>query len=238
MKNSYKAALLAALGLAVVASANAGTYTAGDLLVGFTTASGTDLIYDLGQASSLYNGETWSGLSTLLGNDFTSESSLSWGVIGNEANSGTPRTLYTTTVVGTVPATITGNSAFGKENTVATTFAALFSTGATAAGKSATVSASAANSWNMETLNGTLTTQYINAYENPNVVGETSADFSSVLSDGATVTLLGDFTLGANDTFTYTTATTSVPEPTTYGLIAGAGLLIVSLRNKFSRKQA
>jgi len=243
MKNSYKAALLAALGLAAVASANAAAYTPGDLLVGFTTASGNDLIFDLGSESSVINGTaSYAALDSLLASTYgTSLSGVSWGVIGNTANSLTARTIFTTTVQGTVPNTITGNGAFGKENTVALALAANGPSGALTVGQSATPAASSDTSWYTETLNGKLTTDYINAYENPNVVGATSADFSSVLFDGSDPVLLGDFTLGSvgsNDTFTFTAAGSSVPEPSTYGLIAGAGLLIISLRNKFSRKQA
>lgn len=236
MKQLYKAALLAALGLATVTSVHAAAYTAGDLLVGFTTTSGNDLIYDLGQESALSNGETFSALSSLLSADFSDLSIVNWGVIGNTANSGTARTVYTTTVPGVVPGTITGSGAFGKENTVATTFGQNAPGAAITAGQSYTVAASGATSWNTETLNGTLTTDYVNAYENPNVLGAGKADFSGVLFDGSNPTLLGQFTLGANDSFTFNTV--AVPEPTTYGMLAGAGLLVVSMRNQLRRKQA
>lgn len=236
MKNSYKAALLAAIGLVSISAAQAQTYTSGDLLVGFTTGSGTDLIYDLGQESALVNGETFSGLSTLLSSDFGSLSSVNWGVIGNGANSGSPRTLWTTTAVGVTPATVQGNPKFSALNNDLGLLAENFA-GATSAGQSATVSATASTSWNVVTTpNATLSTDYINEYENPNVVGANSAAFSQVLNNGSTPTLLGDFTLGADDSFTFNTV--SVPEPTTYGMIAAAGLLVVAFRNQFSRKQA
>ncbi len=236
MKNLYKAALLAALGLATVSAAQAETYNAGDLLVGFTTASGNDLIIDIGQESALFSGESFSGVSALLTSTYGANlDGVSWGVIGNGPNSGTVRTAWTTTSPGSVPATITGNAAFGKLNTAANALASDFSTsGAIASGQSATPAATLANSWNTETLNGTLTTDYVNAYENPNVLGAGQADFSSVLNNASAPTLLGDFTLGADDSFTFS----AVPEPTSYGMLAGAGLLVVSLRNRFVSKKA
>jgi len=236
----YKAALLAALGLAGVSVAQAQTYTSGDLLVGFTTGSGTDLIYDLGSASSLTSGETFSGLSTLLAADFSSESSLTWGVIGNGPNSGAAgtRTFWTTTAVGVTPGTVQGNSKFGALNSDMGALAENFS-GATAAGDSATVASTVSTSWNeITTPNATLGTSYINEYENPNVTGETSDTLSVGVDStaGITPTALGSFTLGPDDTFTFTSV--AVPEPGAFGLMAATGLLVVSLRNQFRRNRA
>ena len=241
MKHIYQAALVAALGLATIPAAQA--YTVGDLLVGFTSQSGNDLIYDLGSASSLYNGETWSGLTSLLLADVNNASgfgvgttlgNLYWGVVGNGPNSGSPRTAYVTTVTGLIPDTITGISAFGKVNTADLAIAGNISSGATSAGQSASPAATAANSWNVQTLSGSLTSNYKNAYENPNVLGITTADFSSVLNDGNTSTLLGQFTLGSDGSLTFN----AVPEPSTYSLLASAGMLAAILRARRNRAQA
>jgi len=58
MRTSLKAALLAVLGLASVMAAQAVTYN-GDLIVGFTKASGNDLVYDLGAETTITNGQKW-----------------------------------------------------------------------------------------------------------------------------------------------------------------------------------
>jgi hypothetical protein len=58
-------------------------------------------------------------------------------------------------------------------------------------------------------------------------------------SKGTGWVLEGTFTLdvsGATPTLTF--ATVSVPEPTTYGIAAGLGLLVLSLRRQFSKKAA
>ena len=176
-------------------------YPAGDLIIGFTTGFGSDEMYDLGQESSLANGQTWN-LASLL-TSYGNYSGVDWGVIGNGTNAGTPRILWTTTVVGTVPNTITGNQAFVKENNEMGTLYNNFPSGGP--GKSAAVAASLAYSWNIETLNGLLATDYINSYEPPNVVGVTSADFSQVANDGSNPTLLGRFSLASSGVVTFNT---------------------------------
>src|SRR5438045_1627082 len=59
MKTTTKMACLAALALGFAASAQAGAYSYGDLLVGFD-GSGSDKIFDLGQLTSFTAGQTWS----------------------------------------------------------------------------------------------------------------------------------------------------------------------------------
>ena len=229
MKKLYKAALLAVLGLASVSAIQAATYPLGDLIIGFTAGTGNDVIYDLGAESSLVNGQTWN-LSSLL-SSYSSLSTVSWGVIGD--NTGTPRVAWTTTG-GSAANTYLGNTAWNNLNNATKALYQNFS--AAGAGQSLSIAVGDPSSWNTETISGALTTDYVNAYENPNVTGLVSDSFWSVLNDGSAPTLLGGFKLDSTGTVTFNTV--SVPEPATYGMLAGAGLLMVSLRNQLRRKQA
>lgn len=236
MKSLYKGALLAVLGLASVPMAHA-AYPTGDLLVGFTTSSGTDVIYDLGSESSIMataasvgggdfgGGYTSWNLSSILTADYGSLSGLgtiNWGVVGATAS---PFQAFITTTTGNTPATI-GNSTQGNKvyNAVAGLYADL-----------GTPLTSDANSWNSQTLNPTLGTQFQNVFDNPNSTGITSADFYSVLNNNSTENFLGTFSLSAGGILTLD----AVPEPSTYALalLGGFGMLVFSSRNKL-RKQA
>jgi PEP-CTERM motif len=50
-------------------------------------------------------------------------------------------------------------------------------------------------------------------------------------------TLQGYFTLNNTGELDFTSAVTAVPEPGTYGLLTGGGLLLLSLHNRLFRKQ-
>jgi|SRR5450756_1354290 len=232
MTKLYKAALLAALGLASVATSQAASYNS-DLLVGFTTQSGNDVVYDLGSSSAILAGtagvsDTWD-LSSFLTGNLSTYSADFWGVIGSQ--SGTPRVAFTTLQN---PPLIPGNSKWGQLNTAATTIYGNFATAG--AGQSASVATGSTISWNTETISGSLTTDYVGAYGNPNVQGVTSVALEQVLANGSSPTSVGTFNLSNAGVLSFSPV--AVPEPSTYGLLAGAGLLIVSLRNKLARKQA
>jgi len=71
------------------------------------------------------------------------------------------------------------------------------------------------------------------------VTGDHSEGIDLSLASGTTYNLGGFGPIGYNVPNANGTATLSgvVPEPGTYGVLAGAGLFLVSLRNKFGRKQ-
>lgn len=227
MKKQTKATLIA---LAIVSAATASQAAAynNDLIIGFSSTTGNDLLYDLGSFGSLTAGETWNLSSLLSGYNL---STVNWGVVGNSSASGTSRVLYTT--FASAPATA-GN---GKGTSINSADGALYSNFATAgAGNSASVDSTTDNSWNHQTINPTLTTQYLNAWENPNQVGTGSINFWSVQANSSAGVQDGTFSLGSGGIVTFDAV--SVPEPSTYGLCAGAGLLALCLRNQFRRKQA
>ncbi len=222
MKKLHKAALLAALGLASVSAVKADTF--GDLIVGFTTQSGNDVLYDIANGGgNLYNGESWSAAT--LGISAGSVNSYSWGVIGDALGSdeSTSYDSVWTTKAGLTPTKLNGGSAWGAVDTGIT------SVYGNAPG---TDPASDANSWNKETLNGTLGTDYLNAYLNPNTAGASTINFYEVIDNNTAPALQGDFSLGNDGTLTFN----AVPEPATCGMIAGFGLLILSLRNQLRRQ--
>ena len=226
MKNMYKLALLAAVGLVSITSAQA-QYNQGDLLVGFTTGSGNDLIYDIGSASSLTQGESWNLASLLTGN-LSTIANDSWGVIGvtpGAYNAGTS-TIFTTASGSNVGALGSiGKNQFKAAITDVGTIGLDFSSGV-----SAYDAASDGNSWNSQ-ANGS--TGFAADTTNPNATGVATQTFYTEQSTG-----LGQdsfFSLGSTGTLTFGTAV-SVPEPATYGLLSGAGMLLLGLRRQLSRK--
>jgi hypothetical protein len=227
MKTLYKAVIVSALGLGTIATAQAAVTYNSDLIIGFTTTTGNDVEYDAGAVGSLYSGEQFNLSAPLTGVNL---STVDWGVVANVTTS---HSIYQTDA--NTPNTV---AAFGAWNAINTSVKTIYNNAfsASGAGNSATPAASAAWSWNTETLNPTLGTDFLNEVggANPNVVGETSVGFYGTADDGSAPNAIGTFSLDQTGTVTFT----AVPEPTAYGVIAGAGLLVVSLRNRFSKKQA
>jgi hypothetical protein len=227
MKNSYKLALLAVLGLVSASAAQAQT---SDLIVGVydPTVANTDVI-DLGSASSLVNGETWN-LSTLglssAGFSSTLNSGTAFGLAGYvDGGAGTGASAFYATAGASNTHKINGYAAFQSRE----------------GGESSVVlgsqTAGTANAWDQQVQpinSGTLGAALGYNVDEPVTA---AAQFWAITDNNTSPVKDGTFSLNAStEVLTYDSV--AVPEPTSYGLIAGAGLLIVSLRNKFSRKQA
>jgi PKD repeat protein len=212
MKRTQKAIWFAAIGLLTFAGAIQAqfttTYPPGDLIIGFTTTAGNDVMYDLGKATALTNGKTWNLASQLTA--YGNYSGVYWGVIGNSTNTGTARYAYSTTLPGVVPNSVNASTFTALNNAAKTMYQNFTNAGA---GQSCTVGASIDWSWNQATINGANSSYYVNAYENPNVQGVTSTDFSKMLNDGSAPVLLGQFTLAANGVVTFITNSSVVAAP-------------------------
>ena len=228
MKNTTKMALIAVAGLATAASAQ--TVYNGDLIIGLSKGAGNDLIYDLGSVSSLGASHTWS-----LGSLFTVDASTHWGVVGNTLNGtglATDNQIFTTTLDSSTMPPAISPSGYNKLNSAMSSMYNPFPAAGAGQFLQIAFNAASGNSWNEQTVNPSLTTQYKNVYEDPNVIGAGSDALWSV-DDKTTLakTLLGTFSLDASGNLTFTGAA-AVPEPATYGLIGGLGLLALSLRRQ------
>jgi hypothetical protein len=155
-------------------------------------------------------------------------STVNWGVVGTGTVGGA-RTSWVTVGTGLMPNTIPSLAAWSKINTAVSSIYSLFPTAG--AGNSAAPNSADANSWNQQTRLGTGASQYVNVYEDPNSVGS-SADFYSVINNGTPGSLLGSFNLSSGGILTFT----AVPEPSTYGVLAGMGLLALTLRRQLVSK--
>ena len=240
-----KIAILAVLGLAGVSAqavpvANpypnsvAGplptSYTPGDLLVGvYVPGSTTDYVIDIGTPGALVLSapncptatETWNLSSDLTAAGITLTASDSFGVIG----------YVTTAHFATSFATVgTGNV---TENIAPTIVSDQKAIGNALVNGVGSVSASAFN----VSATGADVNQLVSTYPSlPANFGPEPGFYSELQSDTITAnspTLLGYFNLN------YQTEVLSfVPEPATYGLLAGLGVLAVSLRRQPRRKTA
>jgi hypothetical protein len=201
----------AALSVASPLRAQNNTPYNGDLIVGFTTGSGNDLVYDLGRPSSLTNGQIWNLNSLISQYDLAS---VKWGVVGNTLNPGgrsTDNKIYSTLATNAlVPGSISSSTYAAAQTAVAAIYSGFPSPGA---GSYLSVAANAIsqNSWYEQTVSPSLTSQYRNAYGNPNVAGTTSAALWLIDDQGAPSTVLGTFSLGASGVVTYHQSSVSAP---------------------------
>jgi len=254
MKRINKMALAAIAATALAASAQA-QYISGnnDLLLGFTTTASTgDLAIDLGSFSSLpsgvdlnTSGNTGFGsdaaLKTALGQNGLSLNSLIWGVVGgNAGNAPASYNIYSTVAHGVAFPHLPAAGipiAMGDVDTLGLSITS---------GRSAIVDPTLGNGNSvtevMHNAGGSALLQ--TDWTDPTTT--TSGTFSSGGTQYAVEdlyyqqkgqvggTLEGTFTLGSDGSFVYNAV--AVPEPATFGLLGGFGLLLLALRRQFARK--
>jgi hypothetical protein len=238
MKNTIKATLVALAVVGVTSGARA-AYS-GDLLVGFTTTTGNDLVYDLGLFTSLTDGETWNMTAPIAStsNSGLLSSSVQWGVIGTK-NTGGVRSSWATKV-GSAPPAIPNTTTFNNIDLDTTSMAgSLGVTTTSSPGTFASEDSSSAtpNSWNQQTISSPSAGSYHKVNVNPNTTGSSTVSFYQTISGGTASSLVGTFNFDTSSGI-LTFDAVSVPEPSTYGMFAAAGVLLVGLRNQFRRKQA
>lgn len=260
----YQAALLAALGLASVSAQADGTFNNGDLLVGFV-GNGHDYVVDLGQnltPGTTLNAINWNTFSTTFGS-----SDVAVGVVGANAGgtgnntiyesalrTGVDSTLYGTAGTEAAPGNLTrtkiddivgnpgamtyGVTVNGGLGSSGTTWGDMVSTGAGAGqGGDGTFAFNGTTTFNPMTdlglANNTLDQLNLDIYSATDVNHGSSANnaFGYVGDIEITVDNVGD-------TVTAVWDPVAVPEPATFGLLAGFGVLALGLRNQFSRKNA
>ncbi len=251
MKN-YKLALLAALGLA-----SAVTAQAQNLLLGFNDANGpttaqNDYVINLGVTTSqllsdaanaggtydlgtLINPTTFN---TAFGTDGNAANEVAAGIVGTTY----PNSPVTTTISGlSLPTTFTSGSAFnqasssitgvpvgeyasGGQSAVNTGWTYLVAASPfSQSGSSTGVAALTSNPLGTLT-SGVLTIGLYEAVRGGTSLSPKAGAFSEV----------GTFTINAStDDVSFTAA---VPEPSTYGVLAAGGLLILSLRRQIMNK--
>ena len=222
MKRSIKTALSAVVALTAAASAQA--YVNGDLLAGFTGTGVdyTDFIFDLGQATSLYDGETWT-LNTGL-----SATGLQFGVIGAQSSG---KHIYATSGDTADSYSINPAGLFQQSRADITTIAQSLT-----AGNYRTTDSSDTTGWTYETAQapGTPGNVFFNHYGFPNVAAGTTAYFYDGANSG-NVASIGAFAFdAASGVLTYSTSV--VPEPGVGALLGVLGAVTVAARRKASAK--
>jgi len=232
MKKTMQIAALAGLALVAVNSARA-TYSQGDLLIGFTGNNGQlaantfDLVVDLGSVSSLAVNQTWD-LSSLLTGNLSTLANDKWGVIGVTAGGYDAGTSgYFATYGGSISAL---NPSEHPTFNAARTDISTIGVNGIVSGNSGYLLATDSASWSQQTLGAV---NWGGDFFDPNATGVTSVNFYSLMESG--VTQNNFFSLNANGVLAFGTVA-PVPEPSTYFLMSGGGLLLWAFRRRVASK--
>jgi hypothetical protein len=255
MTKQIKAVMLASAAAAFAVSAQAQLPVSGytdnhnDILIGFTKAGSTgDLVIDLGTASQIgvggtgpvdlnlngNVGQTSSDLLNQLTGLFGSTSVIQWGSVGGHFTSGANFAIYSTVAHGATAPFAPGapGQIMGAVNTAGHALADIGG-GVTANQAVVDPTQNFGESWTEIVAPGTLSSSFSNKYYNPDSALASVTVEDLYVSTATSQSLLGTLTFtSGNLVFT----PVAVPEPATYGALAGLGVLALSLRRQFMRK--
>jgi len=242
MTQTYKLALLTALGLTGLAGTiQAQSYVTGDLLVGiYEPSAANTLVVDLGKATAI-TGQSfvqWNLTSDLAAAGITVSGATEFGVVG-ATQAGNPQSVWAS---GVGSATWTSGNTAAVESSVNTIGQYISSSGFVAEA----ISGGNGSDWYNQTvitpptgLNATVVGDINSLVGSPETLYESTGSYSAgrppVAVPGSEVT---DLTFNLNPTTDVLTYGSPVPEPSTYALLAGSGLLVLAWRKLLVRKQA
>ena len=253
MKNLVTKALLmtAGVALAVQSASATNAYNAqGDLLLGLRESGFTDVVIDLGQASTYLNATatinldtlfpvsgTYTSLASLINANFGgSASGITWSVGGSLKPATQATALYVTDPSDNLGPIVQGamNNASTDINNYGLQYRNATSGNTLVANLAAKVAAGSSS----YTVNGPAVTGQIgfNLEKLVPASGASIADFFSFTPGASGVSAPGYFEIDANGNGFF--VVTPVPEPTTYGLIAAGGLLVLCIRRQFAGQRA
>jgi hypothetical protein len=244
------------IGAAMVTQALQAAYSDGDLLVGFASSS-SDYVIDLGQIPTTAGTQIGSPISETLFNSTFTSGGVSVGVVaGDNSGSGVfdptgGDTVWTTTLrAGTAP---TSYASAGTEKAPVNTSTTLVDQAAAipyglALGVTATTLGGANASWSQgvavsSTQPGTAHVNWASNLGNPmaSLTGPLTLDLWTTTDDNSPnkFTYVGDLQIdmtGSSASVVFDP--TAVPEPATYSLLAGGGVLALLLRRNVKRNNA
>jgi hypothetical protein len=244
------------------------SYSDGDILLGFHDSSKTtDYVLDLGNFSqfqghtvgystTLSLGSVGTDLTNIFGAGWTNSSSVYWGAVGTDSNTdalfATRAEIYGVQSHATAWARQNDTNQSGVNTTITGMGYNAFDSNASTANSSVGFAqpTSMSDSWANWQPGGGNSSGISLAYFNPTIEGnfQHGTGNGGAYGSGSVLNLfemqdgsgsgsyLGSFTI--NDSGSVTFQVTSVPEPSTYAMVAAGGLLVLSMRNRLRKKQA
>ena len=254
MKKLYKAALLAALGLTSVTAAQAQS-AATDVFIGFNNAGSTnsaannDYVVDLGAAaqftttatlnlSSSFNATTFA---TAFGADLAGSSYGNYNNVAVGAVHGaTGISVFTTALSPNTPnggdfANLIAAAQAGVAGALGTG-SQLIASGSGNWGTYISTSPNA-NAGTFAGLDNANPMQYLSSGTITEILWQSTQTGGGRFPTYSAFTELGTLAIDVNTGSVIFTGVAAVPEPSTYALFGGAGLMLLAFRNKFRRVQ-
>ena len=259
--------LLGVAGLALTAvSGQAQTfqYNTGDLIVDFSESGYADLEVDVGSLSSLTSAAQSAGgtfqinqysiASQLLGNFNNSAAGVTFTVFGGAGVANADDYLTLRRSSSGVQNTTPNDWTVSKGNSILSQIGGITSGITTWSGNNPADPVNNTATAVLVPSSSSASAQWVDSYtyHRSGLTGYTGVNIGNTLSGSSAVSDLydyaelgsgtkatydGSFTFNSDGSLDFTTSASAGPEPQTFGLFAGAGLLIVAFRNQFKVKR-